>query len=249
MCASELDARSSIPQGQMRTFFGLPSDEEGALIELNAVLSKAPLPSSLTKPVELDSFSGKLVLTPRFLCFTSNDRRSAKLTLPLYTIRRVEKLLPGAVAANARIAPGVFALVLELWDGDKLVRQAAMVTQLIAQVLQLHGLRPTCDSFASHLRTQLRAAVPLMKSIKPLLNTFYSEVLVSESPAAANGKGKERERNDEGLLEKPTLIDAASTPDFTTNGGLGNGWHGGLGLVYKFPGDPRKCVIAVLGSG
>lgn len=92
----------------------------------------------------------------------------------------------------------------------------------------MHGLRPTCDSFASHLRTQLRAAVPLMKSIKPLLNTFYSEVLVSESPAAANGKGKERERNDEGLLETPTLIDTASAPDFTTTGGLGNGWHGGL---------------------
>lgn len=76
-----------------------------------------------------------------------------------------------------------------------------------------------------------------MKSIKPLLNTFYSEVLVSESPATSNGKGKERERNDEGLLPQPTLIDTEPTREFTTVGGLGNGWHGGL-CVY----DPMSAL-------
>lgn len=75
-----------------------------------------------------------------------------------------------------------------------------------------------------------------MKSIKPLLKTYYSEVLVS-GPSI---KGKERAIDDDEPTSPGPLIDAESTPDFTVRGGLNHGWHGGLGLVYKFPGDPRK---------
>jgi hypothetical protein len=57
--------------------------------------------------------SGKLSLLPPFLCFISLDKRSARFTLPLYTIRRVERL-------NSRA--GVFALSLATWHGMRVVR-------------------------------------------------------------------------------------------------------------------------------
>lgn len=56
--------------------------------------------------------AGKLYLMAPFLCFTSLDRRSVRFTLPLSTIRRVERL-------NARA--GIYALSLSLWNGLKIV--------------------------------------------------------------------------------------------------------------------------------
>ena len=38
-----------------------------------------------------DTQAGRLSLAPPFLCFISLDRRSCRCTLPLYTIRRVER--------------------------------------------------------------------------------------------------------------------------------------------------------------
>ena len=58
--------------------------------------------------------AGKLYLLPPYLTFASHDRKSARFTLPLCTIRRVERL-------NARA--GVYALSLALWHGMKIVRE------------------------------------------------------------------------------------------------------------------------------
>ena len=62
--------------------------------------------------------TGKLYLSTSFLTFTSLDRRSCRLTLPLATIRRVEKLAPGQEGT----APGAFALGLTLFHGLRIVR-------------------------------------------------------------------------------------------------------------------------------
>lgn len=56
---------------------------------------------------------GKLYLIPPYLAFTSLDRKSVRFTIPLCTIRRVERL-------NARA--GIYALSLLLWHNMKIVR-------------------------------------------------------------------------------------------------------------------------------
>lgn len=57
--------------------------------------------------------AGRLYLLPPYLCFLSLDRRSARFTIPLFCIRRVERL-------NSRA--GVFALGVGLWHGLRVVR-------------------------------------------------------------------------------------------------------------------------------
>lgn len=57
--------------------------------------------------------AGKLYLFPPYLAFASLDRKSVRFTIPLCTIRRVERL-------NARA--GIYALSLSLWHGMKIVR-------------------------------------------------------------------------------------------------------------------------------
>jgi hypothetical protein len=48
-----------------------------------------------------------------YLAFASLDRKSVRFTIPLSTIRRVERL-------NARA--GIYALSLSTWHGAKIVR-------------------------------------------------------------------------------------------------------------------------------
>ena len=57
--------------------------------------------------------AGKLYIISPFLAFTSLDRKSVRFTIPLSTIRRVERL-------NARA--GIYALSLSTWHGMKIVR-------------------------------------------------------------------------------------------------------------------------------
>lgn len=61
--------------------------------------------------------SGKLYLSTSFLTFSSLDRRSCRLTLPLATVRRVEKLASGQEGT----AVGAFALALTLFHGLRIV--------------------------------------------------------------------------------------------------------------------------------
>lgn len=56
--------------------------------------------------------AGKLYIMSPFLAFTSLDRKSVRFTIPLSTIRRVERL-------NARA--GIYALSLSTWHGMKIV--------------------------------------------------------------------------------------------------------------------------------
>ncbi|THH04778.1 hypothetical protein EW146_g10085 [Bondarzewia mesenterica] len=73
-------------------------DEGHESMEINAVLS-------LGVHGEEDSYAGKLHLFPPYLAFVSLDRKSVSFTIPLCTIRRIERL-------NARA--GIYALSLSL---------------------------------------------------------------------------------------------------------------------------------------
>jgi hypothetical protein len=67
-------------------------------MEINAVLSVEGKEEVYVRPSQTPAFvdrltvqAGRLSLLPPFLCFISLDRKSCRCTLPLYTIRRVER--------------------------------------------------------------------------------------------------------------------------------------------------------------
>jgi hypothetical protein len=89
-------------------------------------------------------------------------------------------------------------------------------------VVQLTALRPSADLFCALLRDALKAELQRgqMKAVRAFVRTAYSEALLASAASTAAA-----EREDGSLL--PTE-DAAPA------------YHGGLGLKYKFPGDPKK---------
>ncbi|KAI8968087.1 TBC-domain-containing protein [Trametes punicea] len=156
-------------------------------MEINAVLS-------LGVQGEEDSYAGKLYLFPPYMAYASLDRKSVRFTIPLCTIRRVERL-------NARA--GIYALSLSLWHGMKIVSDV---------------LRPTADLFCSLLRDALKVELQKgkMKAVKPFVKTCYSELLVANATAPDHADEKD------------------GTPAADSM------YLGGLGLKFKFPGDPKK---------
>ncbi|GAA5890230.1 hypothetical protein JCM8208_002744 [Rhodotorula glutinis] len=222
--------RDPTKEDLFREAFGLPDDEE-PIGEVHAVLAMAG---------SEDAYTGKLYLSTTFLTFTSLDRRSCRLTLPLATIRRVEKLAPGQEGT----APGAFALGLTLFHGLRII-------------LQLNSLRPTNDQFCAQLRVRLKASLPLMKALKPFAQTFFSEWFLSPD------RNLDRERERDGDTTTPSVapvgelisfddgaaadnkgkgkeVDMSHEPWTTEWGTEGGKFHAGLGMIFKFPGDPRK---------
>lgn len=92
--------------------------------------------------------------------------------------------------------------------------------------MQLTSLRPTADLFCSLLRDALKVELQRgqMKLVKNFVKTCYSEVLISDSSNAA-----ENEREDGSLISEEK---AGASQEIS--------YHGGLGLRFKFPGDPKK---------
>ncbi|KAL1945053.1 hypothetical protein VTO73DRAFT_2673 [Trametes versicolor] len=206
---SALGAESALPQPP-REKAGAGEKSVGAAetelekMEINAVLS-------LGVQGEEDSYAGKLYLFPPYLAFASLDRKSVRFTIPLCTIRRVERL-------NARA--GIYALSLSLWHGMKIV-------------VQLTSLRPTADLFCSLLRDALKVELQKgkMKAVKPFIKTCYSELLVANASAPENAEEK-----DGGGASKH----AANEDGGPSSPAADSMYLGGLGLKFKFPGDAKK---------
>ena len=161
-------------------------------------------------------------LLPPYLTFASLDRKSVRFTIPLCTIRRVERL-------NART--GVFALSLIVWHGMKIVcflspqLTGVKLTRVYAQIVQLTALRPTADAFCALLRDALKEQLQQgqMKAMKVFVKTCFSEDLLS---SGAEG-------------EKASFVIEEGTGEPVPNEST---FHCGLGIKYKFPGDPKKSV-------
>ena len=94
------------------------------------------------------------------------------------------------------------------------------------------SLRPTADQFCALLRDALKVELQQgqLKLVKGFVKTCYSEVLVSDSSVQA-----ENEREDGSLI--------ASEKDGNSQA---FNFHGGLGLKFKFPGDPKKYVLVCI---
>ncbi|KAI5121866.1 hypothetical protein M0805_001074 [Coniferiporia weirii] len=171
-------------------------------MEINAVLSLGQ------EGVE-DSYAGRLYLLPPFLTFASLDRKSMRFTLPLCTVRRVERL-------NTRT--GVFALSLLIWHGMKII-------------IQLTALRPTADLFCAYLREALKSQLQRgqMKAMKTFVRTCYSEELLAVGAVDAEHEKAAAADVTPGSGSSESIAQNAKTE-----------FHGGLGLKFKFPGDPKK---------
>lgn len=94
--------------------------------------------------------------------------------------------------------------------------------------MQLTSLRPTADLFCALLRDALKVELQKgqMKLVKGFVKSCYSEVLVPDSSTAG-----ENEREDGSLINTEGEGSAQEIS-----------YHGGLGLKFKFPGDPKKYV-------
>ena len=104
--------------------------------------------------------------------------------------------------------------------------------------MQLTSLRPTADLFCSLLRDALKVELQKgkMKAVKPFIKTCYSELLVANATAPENADEKE------GGGAASSKGDGAAAPE---DGGPSSPaadsmYLGGLGLKFKFPGDPKK---------
>jgi len=170
--------------------------------------------------------AGKLYLLPPFLTFASLDRKSARFSIPLSAIRRVEKL-------NARA--GVYALSFTLWHGTKIVscEFSKSTPDLLTpaprlQIVQLTSLRPTADLFCTLLKEALKVELSKgqMKALKTFVKTCYSDSLITSPTSMSTSLIKEQDQDE----DKDTRFMDGPQPTY----------HTGLGQRFKFPGDPKK---------
>ncbi|KAK0545441.1 hypothetical protein OC846_004002 [Tilletia horrida] len=212
------DYRSPTRSQLFSQFFNLPSDQS-AVDELPAILSLSN-PGTDPEHEEDQVYAGRLTLTQQFLTFASIDRRSCRLSLPLYCVRRVERL-------NAQ-RTAVFALGIVVWHGMKII-------------VQLNALSTQCEAFCALLRDNLRAQLSVMKTLKHFVDSCYSEWIIKD--LKTGGKGKEIAANADGKAAPGGFEDADGPGEpltFTDDGKAVGKFHAGLGVRFKFPGDSRK---------
>ncbi|KAK3846094.1 MAG: rab-GTPase-TBC domain-containing protein [Linnemannia gamsii] len=110
-----------------------------------------------------DMFHGRIYMSESFLCFICTEANPCVLALPLFTIRRVERM-------NSRSA--MYALNILTWHQMRVV-------------FRLNGPRTQCEKFCSTLKTNLKLQVRAMRSLKPFLATCFSEALLADRPDVA----------------------------------------------------------------
>lgn len=140
---------------QIRKLFRLP-DEEALLVESVAEFS---MPGS-----ELGdkAITGTLSLTTSYLCFNSTDKVTASFIIPLFAIKRVERLHN----KQAR-----FSISILTWHKTKLS-------------LEFVGLRHQIEQFLDVFKTGLKEQVSNMKVLDPFLKGCYSEYMMASATEA-----------------------------------------------------------------
>ena len=216
--------------------FRLP-DTESPLHEITAELT-VPLPyksqSSSATDTEKGSsriqgniYAGKLHLSDNYLCFTT-QATSFHPSASLHASSAFTGLTHGAgPAGNGFTLPlcavrkverlptqnALFALALTSWNGTAGPKEHGKNdTQRFT--IQLAGSRQACDRFCDGLKKGLRNGVKQVENLRTVVHGCYSEYMLS----AASSKAK----------DPNAAAIARESPDV------------GLGMTFKFPGDPRK---------
>lgn len=122
--------------------------------------------SSKNLPADALFYAGKVLLSESFLLFVSASDpqdigppvpvgRNCGFVVPLVTISKVERLPSNSM---------IFALSIHLYHG-------------LTIVIQFVGLRSRCEHFCNLLKDNLKSNLPLIKSSRVFLASFYSEYL------------------------------------------------------------------------
>lgn len=153
-------------EDQVLVYFRLPEGER-LIAESLADFSMAR--SDLgDKPVQ-----GSLYLMSSYLCFRSSDRHTAAFIIPLFAIKRVERI--GS-------STGPFSIGITTWHKMK-------------ATINFIGLRSQTEHFCDVFKKGLRSQQSNLKVLTPFLSGCYSEYMLEESvskdskpPPAGMGK-------------------------------------------------------------
>ena len=216
--------------------FRLPNTEN-PLQEITAELT-VPLPYKTQSFSSNDSekgssriqgniYAGKLHLSEHFLCF-STQATSFHSSSSLQASTAFTGQTHGAgPAGNGFTLPlcairkverlptqnALFALAVTTWNGSTGQKESGK-NDMQRFTLQLAGSRQACDRFCDGLKKGLRNGVKQVENLRSVVNDCYSEYLL----AGSGGKSKDS--------QSPAV--GRDPPEI------------GLGMLFKFPGDPRK---------
>ncbi|KAK4946461.1 hypothetical protein LTR28_007826, partial [Elasticomyces elasticus] len=185
-------------------------------------------------------YVGKLHLSEQFLCFStqvSSFASSASTTassaftgqthgsgpagngfaLPLCAIRRVERLHSQSYTFALAITTynGTESAPHNGHDGPKSPTEVKRTTKKHTFILQLAGSRLQCERFCDGLKKGLREGVKEMENMRQVVQECYSEYMLAPGARRSQDIGTTSANNKE-------------PPDV------------GLGMIFKYPGDPRK---------
>ncbi|CAO3571311.1 unnamed protein product [Mortierella alpina] len=138
---------------QFQQRFNLPTSEH--LMEESS--------ATMVQGDKTDMYHGRLYLSESFLCFICTEANPCVLALPLFTIRRVERM-------NSKSA--MYALNILTWHQMRIV-------------FRLNNPKTLCEKFCGTLKGNLKLQVRAMRSLKPFLNTCFSEALLADRPDVA----------------------------------------------------------------
>lgn len=228
------DKRSS-KAGLFRHQFRLP-DTETPLHEITAELT-VPLPYKSSSDNSEKSngcfqgnvYAGKLHLSDNFLCF-STQATSFHSSASLQASSTFTGLTHGAgPAGNGFTLPlcairkverlptqnALCALAITTWNGNTAgAKEQNYRNDTRRFTLQLAGSRQACDRFCDGLKKGLRSGIKQVENLRIVVGDCYSEYLLS----GAEPKSKDA-----------TTTDVKREPP-----------EAGLGMIFKYPGDPRK---------
>ncbi|ORX88863.1 TBC-domain-containing protein, partial [Basidiobolus meristosporus CBS 931.73] len=140
---------------QYQARFRLPSSEH-LIIEVDAILSV---------PTREEKYQGKLGLSENFITFMSADTNLCSAAIPLFVIRRVERINPKS---------HLCILAITTWHQMKIV-------------FQIQGSRKLGESYCSELKINLKEQAKVMKILKPFLKTCVSESMLKEKETPEYG--------------------------------------------------------------
>ncbi|KAL8857674.1 MAG: hypothetical protein Q9178_005839 [Gyalolechia marmorata] len=234
--ASKASDSQSSKAALFRLQFRLP-DSQTPLHEVTAEFSFAPPSASRSqgrnqdgKPRSHDrssAYVGKLHLSQSFLCF-STQSTSFHPSASVQASTAFNGQTHGAgPAGNGFTLPlvairrverlqtqnALFALSITTSNGFTTSVGTSPVTSAQKLTVQLAGSRQACESFCDGLKRGLRDATKDTSNLKTIVAQCYSEYLLSEK------------------VQK-----GADTPDVVPK----NPPDGGLGLLFRYPGDARK---------
>ena len=220
-----------------RLQFRLPEDQS-PLQEITAELSlTAPRPNRPTAQANgektttnerVNSYGGKLQLSESFLCFSTQDTSF----LPIATLQASSGFTGqthgAGPAGNGFTIPlcavrrverlqtqnALFALAMTTWNGSAVAGEQAEPALAQKFTVQLSGSRLSCEQFCDGLKKGLKEAIREIESMRSVISQCYSEYLLSPGRTSKNDAAQQN-----GIRDQPDA---------------------GLGMLFKYPGDPKK---------